>query len=216
MGENPALIYTDAPGTLPARYVFGPGLSARLSSVSAVFNGAGAGGDFLACLSVYSQDGKLIGRFFPGSAVTAGDVAEVTFAPFLAADDASGGEGIQFHNPVHYGQDYNLGESLDIETTGDWDLFAGDVDGVGHVIWTVKSFFNVDAYSGVELKANGDNSGIVLKVDDAGDLALDTVGGGDINLNPGAARIRLLFLPVSPVGLPAGSLWNNAGVVNIV
>lgn len=89
MAEAPSLIYNDRPGAIPATYRFPPGLDARLSSVSAVFDGTGAGGDFLACLSVFSQDDKLIGRFFPGSAVAAGDVAEVTFAPFLATDAAA-------------------------------------------------------------------------------------------------------------------------------
>lgn len=89
MADAPDLIYNDRPGAIPANYRFPPGLDARLSSVSAVFDGTGASGDFLACLSVYSQDNKLVGRFFPGSPVAAGDVAEVTFAPFLRQAQAS-------------------------------------------------------------------------------------------------------------------------------
>lgn len=82
------LIYNDDPGAVPANYRFPPGLDARLYSVSAMFDGSGAGGAFLPCLSVYSQDDKLVGRFFPEE-VAAGDSAEVTFAPFLGAARAS-------------------------------------------------------------------------------------------------------------------------------
>lgn len=115
MAEAPSLIYNDTPGAVPASYRFPPGLDARLSSVSATFNGAGASGDFLACLSVYSQDGKLIGRYFPGSPVVSGDSAEVTFAPFLRESAAaSAGGGIEF-NAGTYGPD-NVGDWLMIET----------------------------------------------------------------------------------------------------
>lgn len=117
MSEAPSLIYNDSPGAIPATYKFPPALDARLSSVSAVFDGSGAGGAFLACLSVYSQDGKLIGRFFPGSSVAAGDTAEVTFAPFLDRTEAAsaGGAGLQF-NAGAYGPD-NVGDWLVVETT---------------------------------------------------------------------------------------------------
>lgn len=52
-------------------------------SVEATFDGGAAGSDFLACLSLYSPGGALMSRTFPDDAITAGDTARVTFAPFL-------------------------------------------------------------------------------------------------------------------------------------
>lgn len=83
------LVYADNPGSIPATYSLPADSGVRLESVSALFNGSGASGDFYPCLSVYSQDNKLIGRYFPGTALSAGDVAEVTFATFLGSSGAS-------------------------------------------------------------------------------------------------------------------------------
>lgn len=80
--SNPALVYADDPGGVPASYPLPPGFDIELSSVSAVFDGAAASGTFYACLSVYSQDGKLVGRYFPAQTFAAGDSGEVTYAPF--------------------------------------------------------------------------------------------------------------------------------------
>jgi hypothetical protein len=52
-------------------------------AVEATFDGGGAASDFLACLSLYSPGGALMSRSFPDDAITAGDTAKVTFAPFL-------------------------------------------------------------------------------------------------------------------------------------
>lgn len=76
------LVYTDSPGALPAEYALLSGRDLKLTSSSAVFDGSGASDEFYPCLAVYSQDGKLIGRFFPGQSLEPGDQAEVTFGPF--------------------------------------------------------------------------------------------------------------------------------------
>lgn len=123
-----------------------------------------------------------------------------------------GGEGIQFFMPIHYGQDYNLGESLDVETTNDMDFFAGDGMGTGHVDWSVGAYFNVTAYSGIDLKANGDGSGIVLEVLDVGDLSLLT-NTGDIHLNPGGFFVIASIPTVNPGG--SGRVWSSGGALQI-
>lgn len=79
---RPALVYSDRPGSIPASYQLPAGFDMQLESVSATFNGAGASGTFYACLAVYSQDGKLIGRYFPAQTFAAGDSGEVTWSPF--------------------------------------------------------------------------------------------------------------------------------------
>lgn len=80
--DRTQLIYSDKPTDFPADYRLPAGQELTLSSVFARFDGAGAGGTFLACLSLYSQDEKLIARTFPDQELAAGDSARVTFAPF--------------------------------------------------------------------------------------------------------------------------------------
>ena len=85
----PSTIYTDNPGGLPATYTFPPGVDKVVEAVSVEVNGAGASGPFLACLAVYTQDNKLIGRFFPAQPFAPGDSGEVTFSQALAAGSAT-------------------------------------------------------------------------------------------------------------------------------
>lgn len=82
MAERTQLIYTDNPGSVPARYNVPAGLELVLASVVARFDGAAASGAFLPCLSLYSQDDRLMGRFFPETELAVGDEAVVTYAPF--------------------------------------------------------------------------------------------------------------------------------------
>jgi hypothetical protein len=84
----PQLIYNDLPGALPASYTVPPGGSVQLESIAATFDGAGAAGPFLACVAAYSQDGKLVGRWFPSTQFAAGDSGEVSYGPFLGDDSA--------------------------------------------------------------------------------------------------------------------------------
>jgi len=76
------LIYSDNPGGLPASYRIPPGGELTLESVSATFDGTGAAGTFLPCLALYSQDDKLIGRWFPSTQMAPGDSGEVSYGPF--------------------------------------------------------------------------------------------------------------------------------------
>lgn len=72
----------DIAGTLPASQIVPPGQEWVLQSVSARYNGAAASNTFYPVLSVYSQDGKLVGRYRPTQQLAFGDTAEVTFGPF--------------------------------------------------------------------------------------------------------------------------------------
>jgi hypothetical protein len=76
-GTAPQLAYT-VPGTAVVTPL----------SAYAVFDGSGAAGDFVACLSFFSQTGELLSRV-PTSTVTAGDTANVTWAPFLRSAQAA-------------------------------------------------------------------------------------------------------------------------------
>ena len=74
------------PGPVTVPYAYQLGLQERfqVESLSAVWDGTSAGGSFIPCASVYSQDGKLLGRFKGDATVAGGDSStEATFAPFL-------------------------------------------------------------------------------------------------------------------------------------
>lgn len=79
---DPVLIAGIAGGPAPLTYVVPPGLAFKPTALSAVFNGASATSPYLACLSFYTQDGKLMARTFPETPVPIGGSAEVTYSPF--------------------------------------------------------------------------------------------------------------------------------------
>lgn len=86
---GPATIYNDNPGGLPATYVAPGGSDYNVEGSSVKVNGTGAAAAFLACLSVYTQDDKLIGRFFPAQPISPGDTCTVTFADAVSAGSAA-------------------------------------------------------------------------------------------------------------------------------
>lgn len=67
---------------VPGGYDLPGNIGMTVASVRAQWDGSGAGGIFLACCSVFSQTGDLIGRFFPSQQFSAGDTGEVTYGPF--------------------------------------------------------------------------------------------------------------------------------------
>lgn len=86
---GPAVIYADNPGSLPSTYTLPPNLDQVVEAVSVEIDGSGAAGQFLACLAVYTQDNKLVGRFFPAQPFAPGDSGEVTFASAMSAGSAT-------------------------------------------------------------------------------------------------------------------------------
>lgn len=86
MAIRPSLMFSDAGGSVPFTAQLAPGQDVELSSVTAVWDGGGASGSFLACLSIYSQDGVLLSRTFPNQTFAVGDDGTVTYAPFFVLD----------------------------------------------------------------------------------------------------------------------------------
>jgi hypothetical protein len=80
-------------GTAPFIYTLTEVGTVDIQSVFASYNGTSASGDFLASLTVRSQNGAIIARAFAKDAVTAGDTANVTFAPFLRDGTAAAAAG---------------------------------------------------------------------------------------------------------------------------
>lgn len=97
------LIATSGPVAVPTEYDVPGSQEIQLSSVTAQYNGAGAGGNFDPTLSLYSQEGKLLSRTKVGSTVTAGVDAICTWIPFLrqAAATSSGGASLATMFRVH-------------------------------------------------------------------------------------------------------------------
>ena len=96
----------------PYTYTLTGAQTFRPESAFAHFDGTGASGPFLACLTFKSIDGKIFSRTFPSTAIAAGGVADVSYAPFPGGlIQNAGGSGIQFDT-------LNVGGWLDIDTTG--------------------------------------------------------------------------------------------------
>lgn len=89
-----AFVDISRPGavSVPYTYTLATGEEWQPQTITATFDGTGAGSAFIPCLSLYSQDGTLRGRF-PADQVTAGDTAQVTWAPFLRGAGSAGTSG---------------------------------------------------------------------------------------------------------------------------
>jgi hypothetical protein len=89
----PLLIRGPESQPAPSEYELTAGEAFVPESVTAEFDGSGAAGAFLACLSVYAQSGELLQRTFPADALNVGDVSQVTFAPLLRGQAAAAAAG---------------------------------------------------------------------------------------------------------------------------
>lgn len=79
----------------PFTYTIPGSLEVRPETASAFFDGSGASGQFLACLTFYSPEGSLLARVFNPNPVQAGDSALVSYVPpFGSAASSSTGGGI--------------------------------------------------------------------------------------------------------------------------
>lgn len=97
------LIFRDENLNLPDEYTVPASLSLSLSSVFARFDGSGAAGSFYATLDLLSQDGHIMARVAARQQIlAAGDLARVTWAPFLrsspAATTPSAGQSYEWGN----------------------------------------------------------------------------------------------------------------------
>lgn len=89
MPDGPQLIFTDNPGSLPATYTIPPGISLEISSVFALIDGSGAAADFLPCLTILSQDDKVVARVKQDDTYATGDTGDATWSPFLRTPGSS-------------------------------------------------------------------------------------------------------------------------------
>lgn len=86
MSFQPQLTFSDAGGACPYTLQLAPGQDVRIFSVLARWDGSGAAASYHPCLSLYSQDDKLVSRTRPEQTFAAGDSGVVTYAPFLHSE----------------------------------------------------------------------------------------------------------------------------------
>jgi len=90
---------TQAPEPAPFAYTVGTAEGLTPEAVFVEWDGSGAGGDFLPCVSYYDNDGNLLDRAFPDSGpVTAGDTAQVSYRPFKRG--GGGGASLETTNGI--------------------------------------------------------------------------------------------------------------------
>lgn len=66
----------------PYSYVLSDAQVIRPESAFVHWDGTGASGPFLACMTFKARDGKVFSRTFPSTAIVAGGEADVSYAPF--------------------------------------------------------------------------------------------------------------------------------------
>jgi hypothetical protein len=158
----PELIRGPTQESAPSQYTLAPRQAIIPESVTATFDGSGAAGAFLPTLSIYAQSGELLARC-PATSVSAGNSAEVTFAPLLRAATAAAATGVGFpwaqsgingYYNVASGVSTQFAlDSGDIWGTGaDSGLFTVDSDGLGqfglgiHAAGTYAAFWGVQFF----------------------------------------------------------------------
>jgi hypothetical protein len=161
----------------PLTYTVPPSFSFTLMGVRASFDGGGAAGAFLPCVQLISDSGQIMAQTI-GSAVAAGDSADVTFAPFLRGAAAGSGP----TNAVLYDVSNQTGGFLDAYTdTGAIDL--EDHSGSGFFIasqdpgGTTGGFVSIATADG-EVITN--STSIVERLRTGGKYEVQTNGAADL------------------------------------
>lgn len=174
----------------PVAYTVAGLMDVRTQSAFAHFDGSAAVSDFLPALAFYSSDGRLISRTFPTTPVAAGDVADVSFAPFLAPTSATvlpTSEGFSF-------------QGFTATVTAPWTFGAAlpctNFDGGAAGIFTVDPSGNAVTASKAVLLVAGAS------------VSLNGVGVGNHNVPP---RLRLFWSLFNTGSDPlTGSITNGA------
>lgn len=158
MADGTSFIQVSTSGGAPEDYLVSGASLLGLQTASATYDGSGAGGDFLPALQILDEVGRVTMTVF-GSAVTAGDSAYVTFAPFLrqAAAPASG---VSRFAGVYSGDSVTIADGASDSLT--WDYFLGgdptlDISNpiFPQVTKTGNWVFAIDVFCATDLTAGG-------------------------------------------------------------
>jgi hypothetical protein len=193
------LAHEDGPFPAPHTYRLSPGESFQPSSICVLWDGSGAGGDFLPCCSFYSKDGKLLGRAFPGT-IPAGDSVRVTYSPFALSPPAAAG--------IHFSPPDNVSPpgtpDFTMTLLGLLNLIAGTSAVLSSNASDGSIAVGLNAYKGIA-------PGIGILTGDDG-LEVST-GDGDLDILAGIGKITISGgrnIEISPGGVPNGELILDA------
>lgn len=188
----PKLIELKEVGPAPLGYTLSAAESVDPQVITATFDGTAAAAGFLACCSVFAQDGRLIARCPTQTTITAGDTAEVTFGPFLRSAAAATGSGIQYGVRPQPGTFLQItttdagADSLDIASGGQLDMRAAET-------LTVLSHADLEVSSAGPMTIDSQD-GITITNTAAGVLLIESSpdGGIDIRDQGGAASAGVI------------------------
>jgi hypothetical protein len=108
-------IFRPASGAVPVEYELPASAEFILKAVTAEFDGSGAGGAYLPCVTIVSDSGHVIARAVdPGVSVAAGASAEVSWFPGVKHSGASTSTSADAY-PIH--EDANI---LGLDASGAW------------------------------------------------------------------------------------------------
>lgn len=212
VGDAPPFLFAqDGDKPSPFAYELATQGAIQPTASTATFDGSAAGSPFLACLSFYAQSGQLLSRVFPQTVVAAGEVAQVSYAPF-----PGGVSGAAAQTAIRYDVNAQSGDWLDVRSTAynpntaigqNFEAHGGSVQ--------IGSFDDPGAGStSVGIQAVGDNNlGMTLSVagDNTNGMTLETAGAGVIPLKLlGQDGGPLRFYSKPPSGYPNAELESNS------
>jgi hypothetical protein len=179
------LAHEDGPFAAPHSYTLAPGESFQPSSICVLWDGSAAAGDFLPCCSFYSQDGKLLGRSFPGT-VPAGDLQRVTYSPFALSPGGADLSNVVLFNLSGQAATFleaHLSSGIDLEDTSGIGLYIAEHGNGGLTI------------------VNDGAPGSLLIQNQVGDVVLEADGGGTVTIRNPPLAPSLGGAPPVPAGV---------------
>lgn len=143
-------------------------------SITASFDGSGAGGSFVPTLVILAPNGAVLAACPMNTAVAAGVSVDVSWFPRVGASTIGVGNGLQFAGPSPVYGPVNIGDSLDVETTGA-DGMTWKMSSPGNNGWNVTVN---DTTGGGIFETNHTNNPTRILNTDSGDIVLHQSGTG--------------------------------------
>lgn len=148
LAEPVAINVQQAATSTPARYQVPGSTDVQALSAFAHFDGTAAASSFRPALTFYSDAGLILARVFPGETVSAGDTADVTFAPFL--DTAS--QATQIISALSLFDTTLAAPAASVDTSG-FDLSGGHV----LEVWSITRTDEAVGGPNMRIRFNGDS-----------------------------------------------------------
>lgn len=167
-------------------------------SVSATFDGSGAGGPFLPCLTFKTQTGAIIARC-PAPEVASGDTADVSWFPHVAGETSVAPGGIDF-NEDNEGGYLSIVTKNTIPNSPFSGFFLADASGGGIEIVSE----NVGSGGGIVLQTQKSGTQIDLQIPSTGTIQLGT-GSSHLDVSSASGTVSIVFPSGSKLGFYGAS-----------